>query len=62
MNVTGYGLLDWLLFLAEEGITLFATTSRLALELTQPPIQQALGTYSPELKQLEYEADSSPPT
>jgi hypothetical protein len=39
-----------------QGIFLFATTFRLALDPTQPPIQWVPGTLSLEVKQLEHEA------
>jgi hypothetical protein len=39
----------------------FSTSSRLALELTQPPIQWVLGTLSSGIKWLEREDDHSLP-
>jgi hypothetical protein len=37
-------------------------SSRLALGLTQPPIQWVLGALSPGVQQLGHEVDHSPPT
>jgi len=42
------------------GIFLFTTASRLALELTQAPIQWIPGALSLGIKRLEREADHSP--
>jgi hypothetical protein len=39
-----------------------STSSRLALEPTQPPIKWVSGTLSPGLKRPGLEADHSPPT
>jgi hypothetical protein len=44
----------------EQGIYVFDTTSRPALELTQPSIQWVPGVLSPELKWPYREADHSP--
>jgi hypothetical protein len=41
---------------------LFSSSSRLALESTQPPIQWVLGALSPGVKWPRREADHSPPT
>jgi hypothetical protein len=41
---------------------LFSTSSRLALEPTQQPIQQVRGALSPGVKRSGREADHSPPT
>jgi hypothetical protein len=43
------------------GIFLFSTASRMALGLTQPPIQWVAGALSQGVKQLGHEADHSPP-
>jgi hypothetical protein len=40
----------------------FSTSSRPALELTQPPNQRVPGAFSLGVKRLESEADHSPPT
>jgi hypothetical protein len=40
---------------------LFTTTSRQALEHTQPPLQSASTAPSSGVKQLEHEADHTPP-
>jgi hypothetical protein len=45
----------------ELEIFLFTTTSRMALEPAQPPIQWVPGAVSLGVKQLGYEADHSPP-
>jgi len=44
------------------GIFLFTTASKMALGLTQPPIQWVAGTLSLGIKQLAREADHSPPS
>jgi hypothetical protein len=44
------------------GIFLFTTMSRTALGPTWPPIQWVLGSLSLGVKQLECEADHSPPS
>jgi hypothetical protein len=41
---------------------LFSISSRPAMAPTQPPIEWVLGDLSPWVKQLEREADHSPPT
>jgi hypothetical protein len=41
---------------------IFSTSSRPALETTQPPSQRVPGNLSPGVKWLEREADHSPPT
>jgi len=43
------------------GFPLFATTFRLALEPTQPPIQWVTGALFPQVKWLGCEANHSPP-
>jgi hypothetical protein len=43
-----------------QGVFLFATTSRLALEPNQPPIQLVRRTLCPGIKRPEHEADHSP--
>jgi len=46
---------------AMMGFFLFAAASRLALELTHPPIQRVLGAVTPWVKRLEREVFQSPP-
>jgi len=45
-----------------QGFFLLATTSGLALGPIQPPIQEVPGALSPGVKQLEPEAEHSPPS
>jgi hypothetical protein len=51
---------SWVHFLAAERDFLFSKSSSPALGSTQSLIQHVLGTLSPGVKQLEYEADHSP--
>jgi hypothetical protein len=44
------------------GFFLFTTTSKAALEPTQPPIQWVLGVLSPRIKRPRCRADHSPPS
>jgi len=46
---------------AMMGLSLFTTTSTLALESTQPLIQGVLGALTPGVKWLGCEAENSPP-
>jgi hypothetical protein len=48
--------------LAGQEIFLYSIPSRLDLRLMQTPVQWVLGTLSPKIKQLGYEADHSPPS
>jgi hypothetical protein len=59
----GYGL-DDRGFESQQGLVifLFATASRLALELTKPPIQWVSGALSLLVKRPQSEADHSPPS
>jgi hypothetical protein len=49
-------------YLSDKGIFLFSTTSRPALEPTQPPSQQVPRAASQEIKWPGREADHSPPS
>jgi hypothetical protein len=59
----GCGQDDWVQFLAEVG-SFFLTTilAKLALRLSQPPIQWVPGTLSPAVKLPDHEADGSLPS
>jgi len=46
---------------AVKGFFLFITMSVLALGPAQPPIHLVLGALSPGIRQLEHEANCSPP-
>jgi hypothetical protein len=62
---TGYGLDDRRVGSSSPGRVknfLFSTLSRLALRLTQPPIQLIERVPSPRVKRQEREADHLPPT
>jgi hypothetical protein len=59
-KVIGYGLDDRGLIPDMSKVPSFSTTSRPSLELIHPPIQWALVTISPKVKQPEREADQSP--
>jgi hypothetical protein len=62
---TGYGLeYRWVGVPSVGRVTnfLFSTSSRPALEPTQPPIQWVPGAFSPGVKRQVREADHSPPT
>jgi hypothetical protein len=59
---TGYGLDGQGSIWQKQEIFLYSTASRLALGLTQPPIQWVPGAFSLGVKQLGHEADHSPPS